>query len=133
MTGDLLLKTDSGVSKQTVKPRTWTYVSYAGKKKFAVSVTAGFIWKTFMRVEFPAGYKGTTVKGRFVRFPGTTKIDETGHESKNTVGWAGQTEHLGWCHPFDANPKMPVGFWIWHDGNLPLILDGRQVKADKLG
>ena len=126
---EILHKTDSGIDKQSIKPKTWTYVRFAGATSFKVNQVASWHWMTILRIEFPGTGSPNVIRGRFARFPGTTKIDETGFDDKNVAGWSGKTYHSHWSHVFRCAPSMPIGFWIWHDGTKPIVLDGRQIKA----
>lgn len=126
---EILNKTDSGIDKQSIKPKTWTYVRFNGKTSFKVNQVASWHWITVLRIEFPATGSPNVVRGRFARFPETTKIDETGHDDKNVAGWSGKIYHSHWSHVFRCSPSIPIGFWIWHDGTIPIVLDGRQIKA----
>lgn len=127
----ILFKDESGKAKQVIKPKTWTYVKFQGKDTFRVPSAGEWDWTVILRVEFPEG-AGNVLRGRFVRFPKTKNIDETGHDDKNTSTWGGQTYHLHWNHAIDADPKMPIGFWVWHNGLKPIVLDGRQIKAKQI-
>lgn len=124
----VLFKVDSGKSKQSIAPKTWTYVVFQNKKSFIVPRSGTWEWTVVLRVEYPAA-AGSVLRGRFCRYPDTSKLDETGHDDKNTYGWSGKTYHSHWSHTFDTDPKMPIGFWVWHDGKSPIVLDGRQIKA----
>lgn len=129
----MLLKDESGTAKQIIKPSTWTWVSYEGKTKFAADKLGRNQWLSQIRIWFPKNNMPSTVRTRFVRFPDTAKADETGHVSHPVMPqWAGRAEHIHFSHDFESGPKMPVGVWIWHDGKSPIILDGRQVKANPL-
>jgi hypothetical protein len=128
---DILFKDESGKAKQTIKPKTWTYVKFQGKDTFKVSADGTWEWTVVLRVEYPRR-AGTVLRGRFCRFPNTPKLDETGHDDKNTSGWSGKTYHSHWTHTIKSNSRMPVGFWVWHDGKAPIVLDGRQIKAKKI-
>jgi hypothetical protein len=127
----ILFKDESGKAKQSIPPKTWTYVKFQSKDKFVVPETGVWEWTVVLRVEYPAG-AGDVLRGRLCRYPGTDKLDETGHDDKNTSGWAGSTYHSHWSHTIDCNPKMPIGFWVWHNGAAPIVLDGRQIKAKKI-
>lgn len=129
---DLLYKVDSGTSKQKIAPRTWTYVKFPTKTSFTVPDKGNYNWEVVLRVEYPKAGTGDILRGRFARYPGTSKIDETGHDDKNTYHWDGGVYHSKWDHTFVSDSTMPVGFWVWHNGSKPIILDGRQIKASKV-
>jgi hypothetical protein len=127
---EMLHKTDSGVDKQSINPKTWTYVRFDGKTSFKVSKVAIWNWLVILRIQYPTTGAPNVVRGRFARYPGTSKVDETGHDDKNVAGWSGKIYHSHWNHFFKTFPSMPIGFWIWHDGTKPIVLDGRQIKAE---
>ncbi len=124
----MLAKTESGKDKQTIEPNKWTLVRF-GEEKQTSFMTAGagkLIFNVILRVEYPKEGCPTTLRGRFVRWPETSKADETGHNDVNPV--AGLTRHHHWDHFLDNQAKMPVGFIVWHDGTAPVVIDGRQIK-----
>lgn len=125
----ILHKTESGTDKQIVKPKTWTYVRFDGVTSFRCPTSGIYDWAVILRIEYPPTGAPNVVRGRFARYPGTNKLDETGHDDKNTTGWGGETYHSHWSHYMDMTPTMPIGFWIWHNGVRPITLDGRQIKA----
>lgn len=125
----ILHKTDSGVDKQVIQPNKWTYVSFDKKLAVRVPVAGVYHWAVILRIAYPGVGAPNIVRGRFVRYPNTTKADETGHDDKNTYGWTGQTLHSHWSHYFTVQKTMPVGFYLWHNGSSPITLDGRQIKA----
>jgi hypothetical protein len=102
-------------------------VEYPKGIAYKVDKAGQWEWITILRVEFSTG--GSVLRGRFGRYPGTDKLDETGHDDKNIGGWDGKVYHLHWAHTIDCDPTMPVGFWIWHDSAAAIVLDGRQIKA----
>jgi hypothetical protein len=129
----MLVKVASGADKMAVKPKTWTFVEFGNKTKFYADKDAQNLWTCVLRVIFPNSSSPTTVRTRFVRYPGTSKHDETGHVSHPIPSsWAGRAEHIHFSHEFKSDPKMAVGVWVWHDGGSSIVLDGRQVKANPL-
>ena len=80
-----LWKVESGKSKQTIAPKTWTWVEYPKGIAYKVDKAGQWEWITILRVEFSKG--GSVLRGRFGRYPGTDKLDETGHDDKNIGGW----------------------------------------------
>jgi hypothetical protein len=125
----ILHKTDSGADKQIIKSKEWTYVRFDGLTKFKVPADGIYTWAVILRITYPSVGCPNIVRGRFVRYPGTAKADETGHDDKNTYGWTRQSLHSHWMHYFTVTKTMPVGFWVWHNGSKPITLDGRQIKA----
>lgn len=125
----MLAKTESGRDKQTIKPRTWTYVRFGDKKQTSFRETGSgkLFFNVILRVEYPEVGCPTTLRGRFVRWPRTAKADQTGHNDVNPI--AGLTRHHHWDHFLENQTNMSVGFWVWHDGKSPIVLDGRQIKS----
>lgn len=128
----LLAKVDSGTSKQSIQPKTWTLVKFEGKTAFKIAADAVTIWAVILRTEYPDTGAPTILRGRFVRYPGTSKADETGHDDKAVTQFRGGSYHSHWMHYFTTTKTMPVGFMVWHDGQKPITLDGRQIKAQSL-
>ena len=122
-----LWKTDSGTDKQTIQPRTWTYVKFENDRFFPLPAEGWSIMETILRVEYPSSGCPRTLRGRFVRYPGTKQEDETGHNDVNPI--AGMTRHHHWEHFILNRPDLTIGFRVWHDGNRPIVLDGRQFKT----
>ncbi len=131
----MLEKTESGADKIIVLPKTWTFIYFgtAKKSEFTLPVKGVYEWNVILRVEYPKGATGTVLRGRLERYPNKPKADETGHDDKNTSGWAGQTYHSHWSHFLTCDKTMPIGFKIWHNGTKPIVIDGRQIKATKVG
>ena len=125
----MLAKTESGKDKQVIKPNTWTLVHFGElkQKTFVDQGSGKLFFNVILRVEYPSKGCPTTLRGRFVRWPETDKADETGHNDVNPV--AGLTRHHHWDHFLDNQPKMPIGFIVWHDGKSSVVLDGRQIKS----
>jgi hypothetical protein len=125
----MLAKTDSGSNKQVIQPKQWTLISFGKNKQTSfISHGAGkLLFNVILRVEYPEIGCPRTLRGRFVRWPNTTKSDETGHNDVNPI--AGLTRHHHWSHFLENRSKMPVGFIVWHDGENPVVLDGRQIKS----
>lgn len=129
----MLAKTESGIDKQTVQPNKWTLVRFGERKKtsFTEIGSGKLFFNVILRVEYPELGCPSTLRGRFVRWPNTAKADETGHNDVNPI--AGLTRHHHWDHFLENQPKMPVGFIVWHDGKKPVVIDGRQIKSFQVG
>lgn len=125
-----LYKTFSGADKLTIQPKTWTYIKFENDRFFPFPEGGWSIMETILRVEYPRLGCPTTLRGRFVRWPGTDKEDETGHDDKTPL--SGQTRHHHWEHFVLNRPSMTVGFRIWHDGRRPIVIDGRQFKHTRI-
>jgi len=124
-----LWKTFSGADKMTIPPKVWTYVKFENDRFFPLPADAWSIMEVILRVEYPKLGCPKTLRGRFVRHPGTDREDETGHNDMNPI--AGYTRHHHWEHFILNRPDLTVGFRIWHDGTRPIIVDGRQFKTTK--
>lgn len=123
-------KVDSGTNQQWVAPKVWTWVKFPTAIGYKVAAAGTWEWTSILRVEFSTG--GSVLRGRFVRYPGTPKQDETGHDDKNIGGWDMKTLHCHWTHTIECGPTMAIGLYIWHDSSRAITLDGRQIKAKLL-
>lgn len=125
-----LWKTPSGVDKMKVMPNTWTWVKFENDRFFPFPSDGWSIMEVILRVEYPSTGCPKTLRGRFVRFPGTPKEDETGHNDMNPI--PGYTRHHHWEHFLMNQANLTMGFRVWHDGKNPIVLDGRQFKTNPL-
>lgn len=123
-----LWKTESGVDKMRIPPKQWTWIKFADDRFFPLPDNDWSIMETILRVEYP-GYPACprTLRGRFVRFPGTAKEDETGHNDVNPI--PSLTRHHHWQHFLVGQRELTIGFRVWHDGSAPITIDGRQFKT----
>lgn len=125
-----LYKTFSGKDKQIIKPRKWTYVTFRDEWKIPMSETGWNIYGVLLRVEWPASGGPTVLRGRLARYPKTKREDITGFDDKHP--FPGKSRHAYWNHFIKGKPGLVVGFKVWHDGDVPLVLDGRQFKWTRL-
>jgi len=121
-----LYKTFSGKDKQTIQPRAWTFVKFDNDRFLPFPAQGWSIMEVILRVEYPATGCPTTLRGRFVRWPGTPNADETGHDDKNPI--PNLVRHHHWEHFLLNRPNLTMGFGVWHNGTRPIVLDGRQFK-----
>ena len=124
-----LWKTDSGADKISIRPNTWTYVKFENERFFPLPPDQWSIMGVILRVEYPTSGCPKTLRGRFVRYPGTNQEDETGHNDVNPI--SGYTRHHHWEHFILNKPGMTIGFRVWHDGTRPIVIDGRQFKTSR--
>jgi hypothetical protein len=125
-----LYKTLSGQDKQTVRPRKWTYVTFEGVTDIPLSEDGWNLYGVMLRIEWPAVNGPTVLRGRLARWPQTSREDTTGFDDKHP--FPGQVRHAHWQHFLKGRDGLSAGFKVWHDGAVPIILDGRQFKWTQL-
>lgn len=87
--------------------------------------------ETTIQFELPASGLPSVIRVRFCRFPNTAGADYTGHFSYPVhAGMAGKTVWVTLAHSIAATRKMPIAIYVDHDGASPVVLDGRQFKAN---
>jgi hypothetical protein len=130
--GIMIDKVVSNKDKQSIPPSKVTAVRINGKTKWKGSTRRRRIWwETTVQVELPASGLPNIIRFRFCRYPGTAKADYTGHFSYPVhPGMKGRTIWVTLAHSFISGGTMPVGLYIDHDGTAPIVLDGRQIKAN---
>ena len=123
-----LYKVSSGTDKQVIAPRVWTSVRFDGETVFDLASNGWSLMGVLLRVEYPRGRRRCpkTLKGRFVRWPDTPQADWTGFDDKDPQ--PGRKRHHYWSHFILNKDDLNVGFKVWHDGKVPIVLDGRQFK-----
>ncbi len=124
----MLLKTPSGTDLQQVKPETWTLVRFADRKSLSLPASGWTMVEVTLRVRYPDAGCPRTLRGRFLRRPGTPQADETGHDDKDPI--PGFTRHHHWQHFLKNSTDLTLGFHVWHDGQEAIWLDGRQIKTN---
>ena len=125
-------KVASNVDKQSIPGNNPEKVRINGKTSWKpASRTKRMTWETTVQIELPATGLPNIVRFRFCRYPNTAQADYTGHFSYPVhPGMAGKEVWVTLAHGFISGGKMPVGLFIDHDGSAPIILDGRQIKAN---
>jgi hypothetical protein len=125
-------KVASNVDKQSIPPNKVTRVVINGRNSWKAAVRRKrYTWETTVQVELPASGLPNIIRFRFCRYPGTAKADYTGHFSYPVhPGMAGKEVWVTLSHGFVSGGSMPVGLYLDHDGAVPIVLDGRQVKAN---
>lgn len=128
----MLNKVESNVDKQEVKPGTLTKVRINGKTSWKGSLKPKrLLWETTVQVELPTDGLPNVIRFRFCRFPDTSKADYTGHFSYPVPqGMGGKEIWITLAHSFVSGGVMPVALFLDHDGKSPIVLDGRQIKAN---
>lgn len=121
-----LFKTFSGADKQVVLPKTWTAVRFRDRSVIKLAERGWSIYGVMLRVEYPAVGCPSTLRGRLLRFPGSDKEDWTGFDDKCPL--VGKKRHHSWHHFLLNRKDLSVSFMVWHDGDKPIVLDGRQFK-----
>ena len=125
-----LYKTFSGDDKQVIPTREWTYVTFRGVTEIPLSQHGWNIYGVLLRVEWPADGCPTVLRGRIARWPGSEDEDTTGFDDKPP--FPGQVRHAYWTHFLKGRKGLTAGFKVWHDGSVPIVLDGRQFKWTRL-
>ena len=128
----MIEKVVSDKDKQTIPPKNAEKVRINKKTAFKGSLRSQrLLWETTVQVELPKSGLPSTIRFRFCRYPNTAKADYTGHFSYPVhPGMAGKTVWVTLAHSFISGGKMPVALYIDHDGSAPIVLDGRQIKAN---
>ena len=121
-----LRKTPSGSNKQHIPARKWTFVTFAGTTTMPFAAQGWTIMGVLLRVEYPSQGSPLTLRGRFVRWPNTSREDETGFDDKDPI--PGTTRHHYWSHFIKNQQDLELGFKVWHNGTKTITLDGRQFK-----
>ena len=128
----MITKVESDKDKQSIAPTKAALVRINGKTSWKGSVRSKRLnWETTVQIELPKTGLPNVVRFRFCRYPGTAQADYTGHFSYPVhSGMAGKQIWVTLAHSFISGGKMPVGIFIDHDGKSPIVLDGRQIKAN---
>lgn len=125
-----LFKTLSAKDKQLIRPKVWTFVRFGDRTEIVFPDQGWSIMGVQLRVEYPSRGCPTTLRGRFSRWPDSPREDTTGFDDKDPI--AGTTRHHSWQHFILNQTGLTLGFKIWHDGDSPILLDGRQFKWTRL-
>jgi hypothetical protein len=128
----MISKVESNKDKQSVITGKSIAVRINGKTSWKGSLRSSrLLWETTVQVELPKTGLPNVIRFRWCRYPGTVQADYTGHFSYPVhPGMSGKTIWITLSHSFISGGKMPVGLFIDHDGKSPIVLDGRQVKAN---
>ena len=128
----MIAKVESNKDKQSIISGRAIAVRIKKKTSWKGSLrTKRLMWETTLQVELPAGGLPSIIRLRWCRYPATAKADYTGHFSYPVhPGMAGKTIWITLAHGFVSGGAMPVSLFIDHDGTVPIVLDGRQIKAN---
>jgi hypothetical protein len=128
----MIVKVESNKDKQSVPPVEPTKVRILGNTSWKVTkTTKRVLLETTIQIELPKTGIPNVVRFRFCRFPNTSKADYTGHFSYPIhPGMAGKTVWVTLAHSIRATRLMNIAVFIDHDGKKPIVLDGRQFKAN---
>ena len=125
-------KVASNVDKQAIPGNNPEKVRINGKTSWiGTRLRKRVTWETTVQIELPANGVPNVVRFRLCRYPNTAAADYTGHFSYPVhPGMAGKEVWVTLSHSILATSKMPVALYIDHDGTSPIVLDGRQIKAN---
>lgn len=125
-------KVESNVDKQTIPSNNPEKVRINGKTSWKPSIrTKRMTLETTVQIELPATGLPNIIRFRFCRYPNTAQADYTGHFSYPVhTGMAGREVWVTLSHSILMNRSMNIALYIEHDGALPIVLDGRQIKAN---
>lgn len=125
-------KVVSNKDKQTIPPNNPEKVRINGKTSWKPAKRKQrMLWETTVQVELPNSGLPNVIRFRFCRFPNTSAADYTGHFSYPVhPGMAGKTIWVTLAHSIAMTRTMNMALYIDHDGASPIVLDGRQIKAN---
>lgn len=93
--------------------------------------TKRMLMETTIQIELPKTGLPNIIRIRFCRFPNTAAADYTGHFSYPVhPGMAGKPIWITLAHSILFTRSMNVAVYVDHDGISPIVLDGRQFKAN---
>lgn len=125
-------KVVSNKDKQSIPGNDATKVSINGKTSWKpANRTKRMTWETTVQIELPKTGLPNVIRFRFCRYPNTAQADYTGHFSYPVhPGMAGKEVWVTLAHSVLMNRTMNMALYIDHDGASPIVLDGRQIKAN---
>lgn len=128
----MIVKVESNKDKQGILPNDATKVRILGETSWKPSrTTKRMLLETTIQVELPASGLPNVIRFRFCRYPNTAKADYTGHFSYPVhPGMAGKEVWITLAHSIVVNRSMNIAVYVDHDGVSPIVLDGRQFKAN---
>lgn len=128
----MIAKVASNVDKQSIPGNNAEKMRINGNTSWKpASRTKRMMMETTIQIELPASGLPNVVRVRFCRYPNTEKADYTGHFSYPVhPGMAGKTVWITLAHSILFNRAMNVAVYVDHDGANPIVLDGRQFKAN---
>ena len=130
----MLAKTLSNKDKQKILPNHFTWIRFGVKKatKFRPKFTRRNWMEYTIQIELPKAGCPALITIKDARYPGTSKVDYTGHNTLliNPSLHAGKTIWTTLSHSAQSGPSMPLGVGIEHNGSGVVVLDGRQFKIN---
>lgn len=128
----MIVKVESNKDKQAILPNDATKVRILGATSWKPSrVTKRMTLETTIQIELPATGLPNVIRFRFCRYPNTAAADYTGHFSYPVhPGMAGKEVWVTLAHSIVVNRTMSIAIYLDHDGITPIVLDGRQFKAN---
>jgi hypothetical protein len=128
----VIVKVESNKDKQGILPNDATKVRILGNTSWKPSrTTKRMLLETTIQVELPASGLPNVIRFRFCRYPNTVRADYTGHFSYPVhPGMAGKEVWVTLAHSIVVNRTMDIAIYLDHDGASPIVLDGRQFKAN---
>lgn len=128
----VIVKVESNKDKQGILPNDATKVRILGETSWKPSrTTKRMLLETTIQVELPASGLPNVIRFRFCRYPNTANADYTGHFSYPVhPGMAGKEVWITLAHSILVNRNMNIAVYVDHDGASPIVLDGRQFKAN---
>lgn len=128
----MIEKVESNKDKQSIPANDPTKVRINGKTSWKVArLKKRVLLETTIQIELPKTGLPNIVKFRFCRYPNTAGADYTGHFSYPVhPGMEGREVWVTLAHSILAKGDMPIAVYIEHDGASPIVLDGRQFKAN---
>lgn len=129
----MIVKVESNKDKQAILPNDATKVRILGNTSWKPSrVTKRMTLETTVQIELPASGLPNVIRFRFCRYPNTAAADYTGHFSYPVhSGMAGKEVWVTLSHSIVVNRTMNIAIYLDHDGISPIVLDGRQFKANQ--
>ena len=128
----MIVKVESNKDKQAIMPDDATKVRILGNTSWKPSkLTKRMTLETTIQIELPPTGLPNVIRFRFCRYPNTAAADYTGHFSYPVhPGMAGKEVWVTLSHSIVVNRTMNIAIYLDHDGTTPIVLDGRQFKAN---
>lgn len=129
----MIKKTEANKDKQAIRGGNKLVRMRIGKAVvFKADTKARNLWEYTVQIELPKTGCPSLIRIVLCRYPGTKQADYTGHDSITLYPGvhAGQTIWHTLAHSFISDPSMPVALYVSHNGKSPIVLDGRQIKAN---
>ncbi len=128
----MIVKVESNKDKQSITATSALKMRINGNTSWRVTkIKKRVLLETTIQIELPASGCPNYVRIRFCRFPTTKQADYTGHFTYPVhPGMAGKTVWVTLAHSILATRLMNIAVFLDHDGKSPIVLDGRQFKAN---